>query len=869
MADSNACSIPLEDRRRIVAAISPETELHKVLAHLMKSLGALWVDVTHGSREQGKDLVLQLPSKIGPPETLAVTVKLGQLSGAAGGSRNLREVKEQVEQAFSVKYPSATLKRELEMDRVLVVCTGKISNNAKEQIVSGRHTHTKNVNFWDLDTLVARITDEMPEFFSRLNPAEKSYLDCLHTDLVDLTADFQRFGPIGTKTLHEVFVEPDLWLISNQAKVKRQGKLGKTKLVTKDDEEIERTTPAGLIAHGGSVLVMGGAGSGKSLILRKCAADLAQKRGGGDQSAPLPLWVDTSRILVEEKLNLKTLHRYIRAPSGSPFSLEQLAETLTSQRTILFIDAIDELGAQARQHPIVRLVSEITKAYPKARAIMSTRRVYLTPPAGLDWLNRAFILPWGLRKAVELLEKILGKGEKTVSLLRSLVETEIAQGLPKTPLVYTILAILHDQMDAGEIPATLADLYRMLVEVSLGKWTPQASQRQAYSIRFAVLQRIAVDLHEHRRRSMPVSTAREIATAYVLPRSGDAGEAEEVLDWLVDHSNLLEVKDDLLSFGHLSFQEFLVADSLFRDRAQLPSVQSRFADEWWANVLTFYAGIAKDVPDLIESIVATATPDDPVQSLRVGLNLGPLLQAAKETPRHSLEVGVEWGTRLTGDFYSSVEEALRTGRLRFPFPVSKFQLFLGTALLHGSAYSSSYLSGANQEVAKRILKDYADAEPQSTERTEAGVAALSLSISMLQLEDWTVMKRFIELSKPADLPLLQAAAEVIEQLEPESPQDVPEQFRKSQQAALREWKDVARTLRHLAPKDTRKVIESLNKPIAKRRSGVAKLPLVPRDEFDDIRCNIAGCSKPPGGDGLCRPHHHEAREAGRLADLTT
>ena len=118
----------------------------EVLIPLLKKMGYQKVRERHGPQEYGKDITFYEPSEFGGMY-YAVVAKVGAISGAASGKRNLATINTQIAQAFSMPFEDVEDKKTYCVNRVIVWTTGNISNNAERQIVNAANDEYKQVVF--------------------------------------------------------------------------------------------------------------------------------------------------------------------------------------------------------------------------------------------------------------------------------------------------------------------------------------------------------------------------------------------------------------------------------------------------------------------------------------------------------------------------------------------------------------------------------------------------------------------------------------------------------------------------------------------------------------------------------------------------
>lgn len=793
LRENPAACIPLAERRRRVEDIAPETTLHGVLESLFRSIpGVDWVEVTHGSEEFGKDLLVCSRPAFGTPDYTAVVVKLGKISGAAAGSSTLGVVKRQIDQAATVPYKSTRLKDGIRPNRILVVCTGSISNNAKTEIVATAPTGFLNVDFWSGQELEEQLFTHYPEFFVDVPIAVGEYLKRFEDKHCDVTLEHRRLGGNGSKTIFDVFVEPTMMFFDDLTPPVggSRAKLGATKLVVNLVEKPQIFGSTELTRPRENIFVIGPPGCGKSTALRKAALDLARANYSGAKDVPFPMFATAGELLLHLGCDTKT-EAFLRSmPVANSMSLEELDKQLREKPSVLYLDGLDEVAA--RESEVLDFVGELATAFPKMRVVCSARLSYFQRPKSLPGFRQALMLPMNVRAMRELIEKILGKGRKSTDILRAVLESGLHLSLPQTPLVVTILALLHEQEYIDEIPSNLADLYDMVMQVYLGRWSPGQfggrSGIEEYNVKVELLKRIALEMHLKRRTSLPLDELQNLAADYLRSR-GHADLLGVVLESLHGNAGVLQLmKEDgedqeSVAFIHLSFQEFFAARRLDDKRDMVGGLTAQFSDPWWGNVLTFYAGIRKDVPEIVDAIIDGGLPANPMGALSTSLQLGHLLQASSSLPVATKERGCLYGTDLAQAFYTFYAQQQKSGKVAVRF--SRLQMMFAVSVLFGVAYGSQHLSDATDQAFERLLNRFT--ETAGEERFLCGLRLLALANARAATGDWAAIELFVMAARDGDFPLLQTAAAVLEAFSPPE----GEQGR---------WDRTVRAIRKFAPK---------------------------------------------------------------------
>ncbi len=122
---------------------------------------------THGSGERGKDIICFETNDFGFQECVAVVAKVGKISAKASGPTSFSEVMNQVQDAFRFPYKDPKTKKEISVNKVLVITNSEIMLTAKSKIVNGLGKpgpQNANVHFIDGECLAGLIEESWPSF---------------------------------------------------------------------------------------------------------------------------------------------------------------------------------------------------------------------------------------------------------------------------------------------------------------------------------------------------------------------------------------------------------------------------------------------------------------------------------------------------------------------------------------------------------------------------------------------------------------------------------------------------------------------------------------------------------------------------------
>lgn len=139
----------------------------KVLVPLLARMGFKAVTLYHGPAERGKDIICYREDILGDREYLAVVAKASDLTGNVSTDSGLREVFHQVQQCFDNPYQDLFGMKEIFIDRVWVITSGKIVTGAEESIFASakKQNLSKLIRVLSGEKLVTVINQYYPDYW--------------------------------------------------------------------------------------------------------------------------------------------------------------------------------------------------------------------------------------------------------------------------------------------------------------------------------------------------------------------------------------------------------------------------------------------------------------------------------------------------------------------------------------------------------------------------------------------------------------------------------------------------------------------------------------------------------------------------------
>ncbi|MCU0486629.1 MAG: SUMF1/EgtB/PvdO family nonheme iron enzyme, partial [Anaerolineales bacterium] len=400
------------------------------------------------------------------------------------------------------------------------------------------------------------------------------------------------------------------------------------------------------LSLGNRIVITGGPGCGKSTVLIYLAWKLAHAwKDGTDGDArailgfegPLPLPV---------YLPLSQYARYLRdLPAGTESRkkrldyfiadyMEERHQTTDLERTIGFIshllekeenllvllDGLDEVPTVTEREQVSQAIEELVSGRQFLRVVATSRTAAFTGNVVLGaQFKHLRVLPMksehieGIvrasyqciyegsetlanEKAAEMLEQI-----ESVEAQRKLRMGNQYERLVDTPLMARIFLIIHH--GEAHLPEQRAELYKKAVEVLLRPdYAVDKRVTQDIERRIGESPNVSLGMHQHlafQMHSLGQEQGREISEEALRDiLSCDptfSPHVDNLVHVVTERGTLLEKRDKLFRFQHLSFQEYLVGRALVQTLHEPGRIADFFEkgpvlDSWWREPALLMAG---------------------------------------------------------------------------------------------------------------------------------------------------------------------------------------------------------------------------------------------------------------------------------------
>jgi flagellar biosynthesis chaperone FliJ len=361
-----------------------------------------------------------------------------------------------------------------------------------------------------------------------------------------------------------------------------------------------------------NLCVLGEAGAGKTTSLQICASHRSDSAQFNDLVifAPLArlirLWRDESgpnpdRIPNSAKLE-EGIATYIQSLDVK-LSESDLADSFATGGGLVLVDGIDEAIKDAPALPLI--IQKFAERFPKVQVITSSRMTgsYVDDIPFLGITLLPFTDEQLHRFVAQWFEGQVNGAEYVDNIRRHLARHPDVSAIVRNPLLATTLCTLaeHDV----PLPESEVRLYEERMRLLLGHYDIHKAISRISSQRTdleTAAKKIALYLHTNRRRDAEKGELQSVLVS-VMDLVNRPRVAEVLVSELIDPCNVLVpmTDDGRVGFGHLRYQEYLVALECTTNRAI--EVVQYLPDEWWRGALVLFARMNSSLRWLLEQVV--------------------------------------------------------------------------------------------------------------------------------------------------------------------------------------------------------------------------------------------------------------------------
>ncbi len=572
-------------------------DFHPVLNSLFRKMpGIQRCHYNQGPNEMGADFILYRSD-----DALLRTTQVGVVVKVGTIKQNTTEVERQIKECFVPRRAADGV--DIQIREVWVVSNVEITRNAREVLMS--QYSDRKIEFisgQDLATLIDRYA---PDCFTTTSPQLQAFADDVETSLQD--ADRTSLVVPGMEAF---YIEP---------KITRRLMDGygnsRTRTLSGLDELIR------LLQGSQLSFIEAGAGGGKSKAAREMIRKVIRSSEFSDGK------------VVPVSIHAKDLYGNVK--DGFREACVKARDVSASQAAsaLVFVDGFDEVDISPEDRSV--FVGDLISASSEnsASAVLLSRPFDIGGVAGprVASLDVYQIEPLQGTRAIKFLERVTKQSALSGRLMRDLGGSALMKALDGSPISYILLGRILAENEQ-DLPSNLTELFQKYAEIVLGRWEMSKGLRsqKEYEVLVEALTWLSTYLLDN---DLPRIASVELEgwiSEYTSSRGLEINSSM-LVDRVTERSSILYKRHDngSVGFRHRAFAEFFYARSLSkqRDVALEPSVFSPY----WANTYYFLAGMYRDCPDMIQSLVDMEIDRFDLRIMRV-INFGNIMLAGYLTP---------------------------------------------------------------------------------------------------------------------------------------------------------------------------------------------------------------------------------------------
>ena len=679
-------------------SIKKEVEdLHPLLKVILPKLPRVdHVEYCHGTAEMGADFVIsRTDDTFNNTEYIGVIAKVGKIV------QNLADIERQIEEC-SLPRLDHSGKTKIRITEIWVIATKHITQNAKKKIF--HKYETRKIEFIDGSTLENIIDRYAPLAWSSLPIVVGEYLNDLR-----VRTDEQDKSVSLLQTSDEVFyIRQDLYYLPDI----------EYRYNVKHRQQPKKIDASQITEQHRCILIEGGAGSGKSKLLRRLIAE-GTVLEVFSKTKIIPLITNYAQLAEKYSMDLKKLIEQ-RVPLDVRISCPD-------SEYLVLIDAFDEwrmeINSQAEE--LNALFDQASKES-RIRVVVTSRFL-----KGIERGNvldssvvRCELRPLSMQRTFEFIARICTTIDVKNRILEDLKRSTLFRNMPSSPISAILLAHLLKE-NQQEIPSNLTELYAKYSELILGRWDEKKGlqSQKEYQVLDNILMRLARKMIDNQRLFMSVNEVRDLFRDYLDQRNLEV-DSKQLFDKMVERCEIVFVDSDseTLGFKHRSFAEYFYAKSFIADGSLV--VDHRVFNVYWMNIFFFYFGLRRDCPVDLQTIFQIQTNSEVEEWMKV-INVSNYLLAGYTTPYWVIEEGVRDVAVTAAELYQKI--VAQGSETWFGCLPQMHLLFLLQMFIRGG-YSYSFFARAIEDAALQV-------EESSLDYDTKAYALFFLNVAYIDIDD--------------------------------------------------------------------------------------------------------------------------------------
>jgi len=657
-----AKAIPMQKRKEILMSFK-EIEFHSFLKELLQIMEPNYtIEITHGAREFGKDLVIVKKDKIGI-DVIGVIVKIGNIRaktlGDVDGIKNhvkevfsydtelkIKEIESQIDQALAHPAEMKTIFDKMPVSKILVILVGVFSKQAVERLT---RELKGSVEIKNIDWLTDKFTEYYPQVFF-----EGKATDFLQNKIQEME-NKHWLSKRKKINLSEYFIEPIIEKIETSIKFNNDDISKKILKLINKKQKISFSKLRSLLNFNKPILLVGEEGVGKSEALTKLAIDLMRKEISKSlkekvKQIKIPILISAKDILEAKDFD-SIIDKYfcIDLKTKERFKIE-----------VLMIDALDEIPAIKGMEIIEK--AKIYSQKITCPLIITSRKIDIIKNAP-EGFEKYEILPFEYSQALQLFEKLV-QDKNSLKCLKSGLE-KIQFQIPKVPLSLILLIDLVEENK--EIPASITELYDRFNDLMLGRWDREKGIKVIfdYIIKRKFLSELAYkEFFKKDRVEISKVEYEEFYENYCKVYGWSKNESKEFLKE-INRAGIISISDKV-KFNHRSFLDYFVARYIYDQREELDDLNNIivkiYFNDLWRDVTFFYIGLKREISKVtLEAILKFK--ENNLSSLIDKFLIGRLLQAGWNSETRIKYRGVQESIKLVPKIREEIEKVINKEHL--------------------------------------------------------------------------------------------------------------------------------------------------------------------------------------------------------------
>jgi len=695
-----AKAISVQERKKILISFK-ETEFHLFLKELLQKMEPNYtIEITHGVRELGKDLVIVKKDKIGI-DVIGVIVKIGNIRAKTLGDIDkiknrvkkvfsydtelkIKEIESQIDQALIHPAEMKTIFEKMPVSKILVILVGVFSKQAVERLTKELKG---SIEIKDIDWLTDKFTEYYPQIFF-----EGKVVDFLQSKIQEME-NKHWLSKKKKINLSEYFVEPLIEKIETPIKINDDDISKKISKLISKKQKISFSKLKSILNFNKPILLVGEEGVGKSEALTKMAIDMMRKKVSQSikkkvRKINIPILISAKEILEEKDFD-SIINKYfcIDINIKERFKIE-----------VLMIDALDEIPAIKSMEVI-----EKAKIYSKkllCPLIITSRKIDIVknPPEGFEKYE---LLPFEYGQALQLFEKLV-QDKNSLNRLKSGLE-RIKFQIPKVPLSLILLIDLVEENK--EIPASITELYDRFSDLMLGRWDREKGIKVIfeYIIKRKFLSKLAFeDFFKRDKIEISKEEYEEFFKNYCKLYGWSKNELEEFLKE-ISRAGIISISNKV-KFNHRSFLDYFVARHIYDQRDELDNLNEFivkiYFDELWGDVTFFYIGLKREISKIIVEAILKFKEKD-LSNLIDKFLIGRLLQAGWNSKTTIKYRGIQESIKLAPKIREKIVKVID----REPLIYSDLFIMMLSDLSFGSRFIYNESKSIFYQLSKELTED--------------------------------------------------------------------------------------------------------------------------------------------------------------------